>query len=1158
MRRAVWIRLLAISLVLSLGAVPTTAPTGSQPEDLTERFGVDLDAVRQAQKRAVERVGPVPAELSEAFAERPLFYVHPGSSDTSPPVLHVNERDLPEAREQMRAYLASRYRTMAAEAEAAGEPLTFKVPTLMFKVNNEDFAEDSTPERFEALLSGVGTSPTGTVTEMYQEQSHGEMLIDFDVYGPYTVSYSNTPATSCAYGTEGAPVTGDQLGLGGLGAKGMSAELVPQADPEVDFGEYDNDLDGVVDFLMIVHSGPDAAGTGDPCHVWSHYFPPIAGEGVPTTDVNADGVPVIVSPVMTIPEVGLEIGVTAHELMHALGEPDYYDTSGNTQGTGDWDLGAGGSWLGIPSQTNPIHFNPLMKVNFGWVEPQLITDTVRDLQLRPRATHPDLAMIPLSIAKAGSEEALLCDQGPVGVPSQNAAFLTEAGDCLVEGFLIEKLDRAAVAATDECAVLPADFDRQAYGSGLAVWHWDFRTYSRGGNNDPLRYMLDLEEFDRRDGEQELQVGTTRAETTDLFWGDPVGISSATQVPPRPLDVEPPAGSPWTVQGPPAAAAPGTEARTATLEVPTWTIADDVPDGASMSVRLFWENENDDWDLYVDRQAEDGTWEEVGSSAGGAPQVEERTTILRVEPGEIYQIRAYNWLGAVPTAQVEVAYTTAGRTQVGPAGTRDNDMNRTGWAITNIRPNDYRGYSHAAEAPGSPMTVDVIKHDDTTVDVSGDFLRVVQDSPRPVIGGEAVTLATNVYNHGGKATRATFSLFDRDPAVGGRALDTRTIDLVGFERQRIEFAYTPVTGLNELYVTASAPGDMVSGNDVVRTELTAGRHREAEVLIVDNDRHMTQEQDVIAVLQGLGVPFHLVEGEPTADILGRYDAAIWLTTTVSGAEGVLSPSGQEAIRAYLDGGGRVWLTSTRAMGYLGGPLEAADLLAGYFGLTADGNLLNSWGVAVGLGDGVGKDRGVELGYLDQRPYLDYGQLAAPADVAGRATALFSHSRRPEHVIASKVVGDDGFRSVYSFPLGLIQGAEDRAVLTSEVLRFLGVPIRTSAPREASVVMNRFRHVQPDQAWPVVVGATGPNGVKRVELHYRSYGGDAWTVQGLRPAGNGLFEGRIPAAEIDNNGLEYFVRALVPGQGWIETAGGAQLPDVASAPYGDPDPAVCRGR
>ncbi|MGH3443442.1 MAG: immune inhibitor A domain-containing protein, partial [Nitriliruptorales bacterium] len=1052
--------ILLLSACALVGALVVPATASS---DRGRGLDYDLDRVRQAQQAAAEQVGPMPEELGRYFAERPAFFAHPRSEQLearSPELVYLDADAGYEAmREQLRSHLATRYRTMAAAAAEAGEPVVFKIPALMFRVHDDEWQEDSTPEALEAALSGTETSETGTVTEMYLEQSFGNMVLDIDVYGPYDSLLANGPQNAggvCYYGTEGAPITGDVLGLGGLGARGMAVEAVPMADPDIDFGEYDNDLDGNLDFLIMLHSGPDAAATGDPCHVWSHYFPSIAGEPtVATQDRNAEGEPVVVGPVLTIPEVDLQIGVTAHEIMHALGEPDYYGTAG-TAGTGDWDLGAGGSWSGIPAQTNPVHFNPVMKLNFGWVKPRVVTATTRDVALKPRASHPDLVMVPLKIAKADSEAAALCDQAPVGIPGQNNAFYTEDGDCLVEGFLLENVNRASAAWDQAGGFTPADFDRQLYGSGLGVWHWDFTNFQQLGNNNQLRPMLDLEEFDRRDDTQDLSRNLTRAQPLDLFWGDPVGMSGATQVPPSAGGVEPPEGSPWTVTALPGAGAPGTEA----TPMAEWEAAE-TPPGAAMSVTLSWDVETDDWDLYVDQLVDD-EWVEVNSSAGGAPQTQESLTILDFEPGDRFRVRAYNWLGPTsPQAEVSVEYTGAVATQLGPVGTRDNDLEQTGWAITNIRPNDYRGLTHAAEQPRTVITVDLVKHDGTTMDVSGDFLRPDTDAPEPMIAGRSLKLVTNVYNHGGKAVSgATFELFTADPATAATPVATVRKDLAGFARDQVRFDYTPHPGLNELFVRATAAGDVTPGNDVVRTELEAWKAG-AEVLLVDDDFGWTFEEPYESALNALGVPYAVADGPPTAETLGAYDAVIWLTTTVSGAEGVLSDDAQEAVGAYLDDGGRLWLASTRAAGYL--TTDDPAWLASYFGFAVEQNLLNSMGSVAAVDESLAAQRTIDIGYLDGRPYIDYGAIPEEG-VKGTATGLFAHADRPDHLIATQVEGEAGFRSVYGLPVGLLDDGAEQVKLTKEVLSFFGVETGAPAPSSLAVHYPRFQHVQIGEDWP----------------------------------------------------------------------------------------------
>jgi M6 family metalloprotease-like protein len=1129
-----------VCAALMAGLAPFAASASS--DTAGSALDYDIDRVRAVQEAAASLVGPPPRDVAEYFADKPAFFAHPQHPELvgqGPEASYLELEEYAAMREQLRAYLATKHQTIAAAAAAADEPVVFKIPAILFRVHDDEWQEDSTPEKFSEQLSGIGTSPTGTVTEMYLEQSFGNMIIEIDVYGPYDSVLANGPqneAGVCYYGTEGAPLTGDVLGLGGLGARGMAIESVPMATPDIDFGQYDNTLDGQVDFLLMIHSGPGAESTGDPCHVWSHYFGPIAGEPtIATGDTNANGDPVVVGAVMTVPEVDLQIGVTAHEIMHALGEPDYYGTAG-TSGTGDWDLGAGGSWAGIPAQTNPVHFNPVMKMNFQWVKPRIVTDTTLDVELLPRASHPDMVMIPLRIAKADSDEAALCDQQPIDVPGQNNAFYTDDGDCLVEGFLLENMSRAS-AAWNECTFTPARFDRQLYGSGLGVWHWDFTTWQQLGNNNILRPMLAIKEFDRRQGIQDLRRNITRGQPLDLFWGDPVGLSGATQIAAESADIAPPDGSPWTVTGVPGAGAAGTEA----TPIPEWEAAD-LPDGFGMTVALSWDVATDDWDLYVDR-FEDGDWVEVASSAAGAPQTDETVTIFDFAAGDLFRARAYNWLGpTTPQAEVAVTYEGAAMTQLGPVGTRNNDLEQTGWAITNIRPNDYRGLTHASEQPRTPILVDLVRHDDTTVDVSGDFLRVASDDVAPVITGEQTTLVSTVYNHGGKAVAgARFSLYDTDPLLpGAQPLATVERDLEGFGRDEVTFTYTPALGVNELFVRASAPGDVTPGNDIVRTELEAWPAN-ADVLLVDNDYGWTLEEAYEAVLTSLGVSYAVAEGEPSADVLADYDAVIWQTTTVSGGEGVLSEAAQQAIETYLDDGGALWLATTRAAAY-----ADPDWLAAHFGFVPAQNLLDSMGDLIGLDDAVGGTRTVGVGYLDGRPYLDYGTLATEG-VKGMATGVFAHAERPDHVVATRVEGD--VRAVYGAPLGLLQDAAERVTLVEEVLEFFGIGTGNAAPSDLRVHFERFHHVQVGQDWPVTVGAVAPGGVDGVTMAYRPYGAAAWERIALDQAAIGLWAGAIPGSDIGGGGLEYFVE--VTRNGIVEAVdGGARMPHVASAPYGDP--------
>src|SRR6185295_9477537 len=64
------------------------------------------------------------------------------------------------------------------------------------------------------------------------------------------------------------------------------------------------------------------------------------------------------------------IGVVCHELGHFFGLPDLYDTDGSSEGSGNWDLMAAGSWSFDGSQHYPSHMSAWCKMKLGWIAPE--------------------------------------------------------------------------------------------------------------------------------------------------------------------------------------------------------------------------------------------------------------------------------------------------------------------------------------------------------------------------------------------------------------------------------------------------------------------------------------------------------------------------------------------------------------------------------------------------------------------------------------------------------------------------------------------------------------------------------------------------------------------------------------------------------------------
>ncbi len=100
------------------------------------------------------------------------------------------------------------------------------------------------------------------------------------------------------------------------------------------FEEYDNNGDGIIDHLVIIHAGIGQEENIDEGFIWSHSWE-IQNNGVEVGKVRALNY-------VTVPE-NTGLGVLVHELGHDFGLPDLYDTSMTNQGAGDWDVMASGS-----------------------------------------------------------------------------------------------------------------------------------------------------------------------------------------------------------------------------------------------------------------------------------------------------------------------------------------------------------------------------------------------------------------------------------------------------------------------------------------------------------------------------------------------------------------------------------------------------------------------------------------------------------------------------------------------------------------------------------------------------------------------------------------------------------------------------------------------
>lgn len=282
----------------------------------------------------------------------------------------------------------------AKQAPYNGDVRTDKVLVLLtefedFKHNNvvqEDgymYAEDFNREHYEKLMFGdkefklFNGDKVKTFKQYYEEQSGGSYTVDGTVSDWLTV-----PGKAADYGDDDPE--GGHDNLDPQGPRDLVKEALDAAvENGIDLSEYDefdlydldgdgnqNEPDGLVDHLMIIHAGTgqEAGGgqLGDDA-VWSHRWTLDGVYSIPGSQANVDywGGQMGAFDYTIQPEDGA-VGVFAHEFGHDLGLPDEYDTQYTGQGepVASWSIMSGGSWNGKIAGTAPTSFSPQNKEFF--------------------------------------------------------------------------------------------------------------------------------------------------------------------------------------------------------------------------------------------------------------------------------------------------------------------------------------------------------------------------------------------------------------------------------------------------------------------------------------------------------------------------------------------------------------------------------------------------------------------------------------------------------------------------------------------------------------------------------------------------------------------------------------------------------------------------
>ena len=265
-----------------------------------------------------------------------------------------------------------------------------------------------------------------SLREYFRENSYGKFDITGEVIGPVRVSGR---LSEHAF----------KMGQNNKTVQSLVEKAVRASGKKVELKSYDQynlrgkpEPDGIIDHVMVVYPAKsNDAQSFSP--IWPHRG---------TADIDL-GVTRVAG--YTIVNHSAPLGILVHEFAHDLGLPDLYDRDYSSHGAGRWALMGSGGWA--KGGELPSHISAWGKAKLGWLNPEIVSDEVSEIQLGSSSEKPVALRLPIG--------------------SVNSS----------EYFLVENRRRVG-------------FDRQIPAEGVVIWHID---ESRSNNDNERHKMVDVVE-----------------------------------------------------------------------------------------------------------------------------------------------------------------------------------------------------------------------------------------------------------------------------------------------------------------------------------------------------------------------------------------------------------------------------------------------------------------------------------------------------------------------------------------------------------------------------------------------------------------------------------------------------------------------------------------
>ena len=251
----------------------------------------------------------------------------------------------------------------------------WNIPVVMVSFDDQPL-QYSSAGFDSALFDSTGSTPTGSVYDYYQWVSGNRVRVRGRVVARVRLRERRSFYGANGYGL-GFSATPNNI-------YGALHEALSVCRDSVDWAPFDQDRDGYVDMLWLVHAGTAGEMSLDRNDFWSITSRMSSSWRQGGAFITRQIVPGTtnlyfrIDRFSTMPELSIirrggrsEIGVYCHEFGHALGLPDLYDTSNPgavaNVGPGNWSLMSTGGYGGNGvTPEAPSHVGGWSSVMLGW------------------------------------------------------------------------------------------------------------------------------------------------------------------------------------------------------------------------------------------------------------------------------------------------------------------------------------------------------------------------------------------------------------------------------------------------------------------------------------------------------------------------------------------------------------------------------------------------------------------------------------------------------------------------------------------------------------------------------------------------------------------------------------------------------------------------